>query len=246
MSLAELQRAFQSHIVASDPGVGERLTPQGRRGLPVYHHAYRATLRDTLRDTYARTALWMGDEAFDAAALAYVEITQSFSWTLGDYGGDFVRYLEIEHRSDPEIAELAWLEAALRAAFSSADPAPLGALGDVDWDHASFAFAPGVAARQVSTDVPGIWHALGEAVAPATYDLPSPIGLVVWRDGLSPQFRTTEASEAALLASLLAGAAFGEACAALVDVTADEVGGWLASWMCDRMIEAVRDPAGDD
>jgi hypothetical protein len=239
MSLATLQRAFQAHVVAGDPAVTDDVTLAGRRGLPVYAHAYRATLRDALRDTYARTALWLGDEAFDDAADRYVAETPSFSWTLGAYGHDFQNFLEREYRGDPEVAELAWLEGALRAAFAAADPGTPGDLSAVDWDRAVLRFAPSVAARQVTTDVAAIWHALGDERAPDDYALAAPIGLVVWREGLSPQFRTADPREAALIDVLIGGARFADGCATIADATPDLIGGWLAAWLRGGLIDAI-------
>lgn len=239
MNLADLQHAFQAHVVdgVSPPPPA---CVNGERGYRVYRHAYRATLRDALRDTYARTAAWLGDEAFDAVTSSYVATVRSTSWTLGDYGDLFVDALAAAHPDDPEVAELAWLEWHLRRAFSAASARPVDreTLTSVDWERASLGLQPSLAARIVMSDVAGIWRALGEERAPGRVLLPITGGLVVWRDGLQPRFRTTTATEADALEALLAGETFAQV-ARGVGGDPGEIGGMLARWLDDGLVASV-------
>ncbi|HTI31068.1 MAG TPA: DNA-binding domain-containing protein [Sphingomonas sp.] len=241
MTLMRLQHGLADYIHGRSSAIAADLADP--RGLAVYHHAYRATLRACLRDTYARTAKWLGDEAFDAAADVYVAANPSHSWTLDAYGADFPDHLGQARPDDPEAAELAWLEGAMRRAFSAADAAPLdhAALAAVDWERATLAFAPGVAVRRIAGDVPGIWHSLEVDRALAQLMLAAPLGLVVWRADLEPRFRSCDPREAGAIMALMAGATFASACAEAAAEGADpqQVGAWLGSWLADGLVCAV-------
>jgi hypothetical protein len=244
MTLLELQRDFRSHILRGDTAIEHAVPAGSRRGLRVYHHAYRATLVDCLRDTYEKTAAWLGDETFDEAAGAYVEWHPPSSWTLADYGRRFPEALATHHPDDPEIGELAWLDHALRHAFAAADPAPVDSetLARVDWDQARLRFAPHVAARTTQTNVVAIWNALAAEEMPPPCDHDVRGGVLVWRDGLSPSFRTTPPFETSALVATLAGKRFAETCALISDehgASAEDVGGMLAGWLRDGLIVAI-------
>ena len=241
MTLARLQHALADHIHDRPSTIARALADT--RGLAVYHHAYRATLRSTLRDTYARTAKWLGDDAFDAAAEAYVAANPSRSWTLDAYGAGFPDHLALARPDDPEAAELAWLEGALRHAFAAMDAPPLDreGLANVDWETATIGFAPGLAVRVIVYDVPGIWHALEADSPPGRVALDHALGLIVWRDGFEPRFRSADPLEADAITALLAGTSFSSACASAAKAGADPqaVGGWLASWIAEGMIARI-------
>jgi len=70
---------------------------------------------------------------------------------------------------------------------------------------------------------------------------PAPHATLVWRRDLSPQFRSLEATEAAALELLLAGACFGRLCesAAAGEDAAARVAGWLQRWVADGVLSAL-------
>lgn len=240
MSLAELQRAFMAHTLNGDTAVVPLVTVDQRRGLPVYAYAYRATLRDTLRDTFEKTALWLGDAAFDAVAEAYIEAVPSRSWTLADYGDRFADHLARTMPDDPELAELAWLDGALRRAFSagSLPPPDPDRLAATDWETTGLMLAPHLAFRTIATNVIDVWNGLPDAPV-ATARLDAAIGLVVWRNGFSPEFRSADPVEISALAMLGAGESFAAMCAALeeeADGDAAMIGGLLSIWLRDGLV----------
>ena len=243
MRLAPLQRAFVAELQGR-PGAVEA-TLSDARGLAVYRHAYRATLRAALADTFARTAEWVGEEAFEAHADAYVAATPSTGWTLADYGHTFPDHVAAALPDDPEVGELAWLEWALRRAFAAADTAPVdpATLSAIDWERATIALAPSVDARVIRGDVPAIWHAIAAGRAPHRVLSERPLGLLVWRAGLEPRFRATEPAEAVAVDGLRSGLSFAGVCAsaAAQGIGAALAGAWLARWLGDGMIIAVAD-----
>jgi hypothetical protein len=228
--LAALQRRFQAGLIAGDLS-GLAGLVRAPAGLAVHAHAARAMLVDALADNHPKTLHWLGGESFTALALDYVALTPSSSWTLADYGADFAEYLARTCAGDPEVAELAALDWALRCAFAAADPPP----GDwarapgLNWDGLRLALAPGAALCRLTTNADEIWAAIPDhPVAPRL--LAGTVTVLVWRDALEPVFRRLADSEAGLLRRLSTGAAFGAACDAC-GADADRIGQWLAAWL---------------
>lgn len=239
MTLAALQRTFQSFVIGggalSDGAVADA------RGMPVYANAYRATLRDCLRDAYARTLAWLGEDAFGDLSDTFALARPPVSWTLGDYGEGLAEHIGVCLPDAPEAAELAWLEWRLRGAFSaSAGARPLQAtLLAADWETVVLRIADHADARVVAYDLPAIWAAIDRATAPECLVLAEPAGLVVWRDGLTPRFRTTSVLEATALAQARAGVSFAMLCATAASThgaSPADMGALLARWLADGLI----------
>jgi hypothetical protein len=247
MSLLDTQRGFRDHILA---GTDAPLPGAPERGLAVYRHAYRAQLVASLRDTFEKTWAWLGDEAFDKAARHHVEAHAPKSWTLNEYGADFVQTLRGLYPDDAEVAELAWLDWSLRRAFDGpdADAIKPEALAEVDWDHAVLIFVPTLTMGEIVTNSAAIWGALAEEKAPpAAQRLAAPATVRIWRSGLTPKYRTIENFEQRALVLAMAGSSFADLCSLLVEggdinKAAHDVGAVLANWLQDGLIRAVRTP----
>lgn len=244
MSLLTLQRGFRDHILAGAAAPLPSVAPEAEPGLAIYRHAYRANLAACLRDTYEKTLAWLGYEAFDAAAIRYIEAHPPSSWTLSDYGADFTQFLGDFYLEDPEVAELAWLDWALRRAFDGADAQSIAAeaLAEVDWEDAVFVLVPTLVLGKVVSNCAAIWGALAQGeTPPSAVALPGPAAIRVWRSSLSPRYRTIEDFEHAALALALEGSSFAEICAALAEGEEDEeaaarLGALLCAWLLDGLI----------
>lgn len=247
MSLLDIQRGFRDHILT---GTDAPLPGAPERGLAVYRYAYRAQLIASLRDTFEKSWAWLGDEAFDKAARHHVERHAPKSWTLNEYGGDFVQSLRDLYPGDPEISELAWLDWNLRRAFDgpNADAIKPEALEQVDWDHAVLIFVPTLTMGEVATNCAAIWGALAEEnIPPAAERLAAPATIRIWRSGLTPKYRTIDNFEQRALTLAMAGSSFADLCSLLVedgnaDKAAQNVAAVLAVWLQDGLISAVRAP----
>lgn len=248
MTLDELQRAVRDHLLTGDDRVAGCVRRDCASGLAVYHYAYRAQLKACLRDTYERVWTWIGDEAFERAGALHVESHPPSGWTLGAYGHDFGETLAGLYPRDPEVAELAWLDWAMRRAFDAADhaaPDP-AAFADIDWERAGFEFDPALTIGVLTTNAAAIWSALSEDVHPPRAErLTTCAEVRVWRAGYSPQFKTMEPAEARALSCAVGGAPFAEVCEALLDVVpaelaAEAAGKILAGWLLDGLIAKVR------
>ena len=244
MTLLDTQRDFRDHILA---GSAAPLPGAPERGLAVYRHAYRAQLVASLRDTYEKIWVWLGDEAFDKAARHHVETHPPKSWTLSEYGGDFVQSLGALYPGDPEAPELAWLDWNLRRAFEGpdADAIKPETLAEVDWDNAVLIFVPTLTMGEVATNSAAIWGALAEEKSPpAAERLAAPATVRIWRSGLTPKYRTIENFEQRALTLAMAGSSFADLCSLLMedgdtDQAAQNVGAVLAIWLQDGLISAV-------
>jgi Putative DNA-binding domain len=246
MSLLAIQRGFRDHLLAGKDVPLEGVAVSAMRGLPVYRHTYRAQLVASLRDTYEKTWAWLGDEAFDRAAASHVDRHPPASWTLSVYGGNFPETLGELFPGDPEVTELAWLEWALRRAFDGPNAKPVGAdaLSMVSWDSACLSFLPTLVLGEVVTNAPAIWSALNRGERPPPAQRSGAAAVRVWREDLSPKYRSIEDFERRALLLALAGKRFSDLCDHLAggddhEVAAQRIGALLASWIQDGVVIGV-------
>ncbi|HMA48492.1 MAG TPA: DNA-binding domain-containing protein, partial [Magnetospirillaceae bacterium] len=239
MTLARLQQDFCAYLLDRP----NRIETEVAGDLEVYHHAYRAQLLNCLRDTFEKSWSWLGDEAFEAAARAHIEAHPPHAWTLNVYGEGFDRTLAEHHPEDPEIAELAWLEWALRRAFDGpdADSVDPAVLATIDWENAVLHLVPTVRLGSVITNCAALWSALAEdETPPPAQRLPGPAAIRVWRKGLSAKYRSIDAVEERALRLVLGGADFAQLCAVLAAELGDErgtaeIGRILGIWLQDGL-----------
>jgi hypothetical protein len=250
-SLAALQAAFHDHLLDRPSTFAAAVAPGGRidaaRRLHIYHHAYRARLLENLQDAFEKTWTYLGDDAFEAAALAFVAAHPPQHRNLRWHGAEFPRWLAARYPQDVDIAELAMIDWQLRSAFDGPDAAPLApaTLAGLDaeqWETVGFRFAPTLFFAPLRSNAAGIWHALdrGEAPPPAA-SLPDAAWLLIWRKGWQPHFRTIDAVEHAALSQLREGASFASVCASLGDRAADgdaaaTAAQHLGTWLRDELV----------
>lgn len=248
MKLAELQRAMGGYLVDA-PTDNFAETMQHSPGLRVYRNNYRGQLQSCLQEAYEKTWAWLGDADFDAATTAYIDAHPPQGWTLDVYGEDFAAMLRTLHPRDPEVADLATLEWTMRTVFVGPDAAPVdpAQLGEVDWDQVRFTMAPTLVLLDGTTNAPALWSALANDETPPTVEiLPGAVTVAVWRQDLSPCFRTLDAAEARLLRLATKGTSFGTMCFMLADaIIADGgdaeaastiAGAALGQWLRDGLI----------
>ena len=230
--------------------------------LRIYRQAYAARLVAALRDNFGVLPQVLGDAAFEALALAFVEAhpsqRPSIRW-FGDRLPEFMRVRDdlVPH---PAITDLARMEWALRGAFDAADAVALGAaaLADVPpgaWPALVFVTLPGVQLLDLDWAVEPVWRALQHVDAGDAPELPEPQAfahsLVVWRRGLATHWRSLDALPARLLRAALRGEPFGVLCAmAAAEVgdaqAASHAASALRGWIDDGLFGAWRVASGGD
>ncbi|MDI1259998.1 DNA-binding domain-containing protein [Aquabacterium sp.] len=259
LSLEALQSRLQGHVLAGDASALADVVcvvpGSAAQRLGIYHHAYRARLQETLRDSFGHTLLYLGDEWFDALSTEFIEAHPSESANLRWYGGAYPDWLA-QRLNDadsalgdhPEVGEIARLDWTMRAAFDGPD-APVLALAEVAalapeaWATVVFKPHPTLALISLRCNTLSLWHALDQdADVPPVEVLPSPMDVVVWRFEERPHFRSVAPMEAAALRAVMQGQSFAETCALLAEwLPEDEnaaavAGGHLRRWIDEGLL----------
>jgi Putative DNA-binding domain len=251
MNLLAVQRAFHAGLLSEEGLPQTGTTPRFRTGFAIYRNAYRARLMACLRESYDRVWSWIGDEAFDRAAIHHLILHPPHSWSLDDAGAGFDRTLAGLFPAEPEVAELAWLEWQMQLAFRSCDEPPLDPLrfaeltsgfDDRAWEAMRLRLGASVTIRKVTTACADIWAAIDHKVPPASpLALEFPASLLVWRKELHPRFRTLPPEEAAALGWVLQGECFAAVCASHASADAvPAVGAMLGRWIADGLVIDLR------
>lgn len=257
MTLASQQSQFIQALMSDDEPLPEHWQAREHAGYAIYRNAHRARLIDALQETYPRTVLLVGEEAFGAAAAHHLILHPPTGWTLDDAGKGFAETLEDLFPQDRDVCELAWIEWAMQSAFTAADVTPLDGPGlvtatqsfdDRAWQDLRLRFVPGLGLRQMHHDCRTLWNLLGDepdiAAARDLGPLPEPQGGVVWREGLRSTFAVIGLAEMQALALMAEGASYGAACDHLVSLLGEAhalelAGAMLARWLASGWIAAV-------
>jgi hypothetical protein len=254
MDLVQLQRAFQKHVLEGDEAIAmavnrtEAVTGAARLG--VYADAYRLRLVEALAHNYPRLQQWLGADAFASIARDYLRVHPSTSPSVRWFGDRLAAFLAEVHAGQPVVAELAQWEWAIAAAFDAEDMEPLAdsVLGSIDpsqWATLRLQLHPSVRSLRMNTNAPVLFKALAaEGEPPAAEALPAPRHWLIWREALTPKYRSAPDDEAAALLTLLAQGTFEELCDALCEWHAAEdvptrAVVLLKGWIRDSMIVRV-------
>ena len=244
---------MQAHVLTGDVAAlsdvrDDAAMPAARR-LGIYHHAYRARLLETLRDTFGHTLLYLGDDWFDHLAGAFIERTPSTSPNLRWYGEGWHAWLAAElvegspMGSHQEVAELAQLDWTLRRAFDAADaPAlsmqDLAAMAPEDWATVVLNPQPSLAVLNLRHNTLSLWHALDQdEEVPPSERLDEPVAVLVWRHDERPHFRSMAPIEAFAMEALVQGRSFAEICASMAERFADHDTAPMAGALLRRWVE---------
>ncbi len=254
LALNDLQIAFHDHLLDAPSDIAQQVVAGGRisvdHRLNIYHNAYRVRLLENLRDAFEKTWAYLGDDTFEAAALAFIEANPPQHRNLRWHGAAFPEFLAEQFAQDLDIAELALIDWQLRQAFDGRNAAPiapadLAGLAPEAWETLGFEFAPTLFIAPLRYNSVSIWHALDqEATPPVAEALPEPSWILIWRKAWQPHFRTIHAVEHAALSQLQSGASFAAVCAALSEQFSDEeaasvAGERLRTWLLDELIVGV-------
>lgn len=261
MSLAALQQEFMAQVFDEARPLALGWSARMDAGLSIYRSAYRARLIDALRDTFPKTAQWVGGDAFEKAAAHHLIQHPPTGWTLDLAGANFVETLAELFVNDSEVPELAWLEWSMHLAFTALDADPLDAAGfavatqgfsEEDWTAMRVAFMPSLHCRKISHDCVALWSALADNAPPASVlALPATLGCLVWREAFTPVFKLASAEELHCLTALMQGASFGDICSWLANLSSPEeaaqhAGMMLGNWLSLGLIQAVCEARGPD
>lgn len=218
-TLKALQAQYQSALLRDQPPAPRLIKTDGAASFDVYRNAYRARLRAALRDNFETLPLVMGDDAFDELANAYIAATPSAHYSLRWFGHRLAEFMATHDElvAHPAMLDLARLEWALRGAFDADSSAvltgaELAVLPAEAWPEMHLALQPSVQVLSLQWAVGPVWHALKAGQS----DVPAPEAMVhdllIWRQGLQPQWKSLSDIETIFVRDLQAGRSFGELC----------------------------------
>lgn len=143
--LDELQRWFQTAVThpgelsAVAPDLDAVVTDSSQQSaearLAIYARSYWARLLECLREEHPVVRAAVGDEAFDALAVGYLQEHPPSSYTLAQLGERFATYLSANRPDDDfshAVVELAALERNINEVFDLAGGETLGFLTSAD------------------------------------------------------------------------------------------------------------------
>ena len=255
--LLQLQRSLASYILdrpaTEAPPVSAWIrTPPGvdtAQRLGIYHNAYRARLAEVLAESFEKTCLYMGSDAFEQDARAFAVSHPPAVRNLAHYGADFVAYLAALYPGNPELRELAQLDWDLRTTFDEADAPALdaqaaGAQEAALWLNRTQPLHPSLKLRSIRSNVVQIWQAIHQDQdVPAAVQRDEPGTLLVWRKALLPHFQTLEPDQAAFIRSLSQGRSIEATCTELAgtDVLPEpqRLAAWLQTWLEEGWLRAA-------
>jgi hypothetical protein len=255
-TLHEIEAQLQAAILNGDEAVLASLADGARASrvtlLGVYRHAYAARLLDVLAHDYPLLRRYIGDEAFERLARAFIAAHPSRSRNVRWFGAGFPEFLERQDSASKhaELSEVAAIEKAVSDSFDSVD-APLLRFADVAahapeaWPRLRFVFHPSLSLAPVTTNAFEIWKALNEMLAPPSAGAFTEVRIVVvWRQGVSPRVRLLANEEAMLCFEVKRGASFGTLCEMLAmrdpDGAPARAAGYLQSWLTDEMLTSAQ------
>lgn len=252
-ALAGLQQQFIDYLHDRPNAFLHELADTGGLDAParahVYFNAYRIRLVDTLKDSFDKTWAWLGDEAFEQAAQAYIAAHPPSHFSLREFGDRFSAWLRTRYPTDAEVAELASLDWALRAAFDGPDAQALtadalAALTPEQWDVVVLHPHPTLTLLDMRHNTPELWHAMDRGDSPpAVTTQAATYPLRVWRRELQPHFRSIGAEEATMLSAMQRGVQFALACEAIESGDDGEaqqrVALMLSNWLEDGVLAGL-------
>jgi hypothetical protein len=253
-SLADLQRAFQDYVLASQPGFTAKVRDTSKADrvtlLDVYREGYALRLIEVLTIDYPGVLAMAGPEDFDLMARAYIAAQPSRHPSVRWFGKGLADFLvtTAPYDGSPAVAEMARFEWALGEAFDSIDVEPITAetvmtVPPEAWETIVFAPLPSLRRLSFSYDVPPSWQRR-EEVEPGALEvagLEGPVPWMIWRPERMSNFRSLEPDEAVMLDAMVQGQPFPALCEALLphveeDQAAARAAGLLRSWVEEGLI----------
>ncbi len=234
--------------------------------LEIYVNGYYARLMECLDEEFAVTRYSLGDELFGAVAFGYLQSYPSRSYTLGQLGASFPRYLaesRLHAGAAPEnagpnwpdfVIELATLERSLYEVYDGPgmehggrlNPAELGNTPPAAWSQLRLTLAPCLRLHRFDHPVHEYWADRKDGGEPAPCGPRSTKLAINRRDYVVEQCELADA-EFELLSEIARGASLSEAIAAALASAAEgalvesQIGAWFARWAGDGYFSEFSD-----
>lgn len=217
-ALAATQAAMHGWLLHGDPAIVASVQgPQAEQRLRIYSDAYRLRLLEVLANDFPVTKALLGEDAFDAVALDYLDAHPSTHPSLRHFGHAFADWVQQRCQRPRGLHALARFEWMQGLAFDAADAdaltfAAIASLAADAWPVLRLHLQPSVRMLALACNAPALVdaHARGEAL-PALRGVPSADWLLWRRDG-DVHWRRLDADEAGLLQAIANGECFAQLC----------------------------------
>jgi hypothetical protein len=260
---AESQQARQYLDVSSgklDTVIGRSRNLTSEERLAIYHNAYFSRLLECLRNIYPMLAKTLGDEAFDALAIGYLQAHPSESYTLDRLGDNLHGYLaktrpDLDDAEEPTedwpdfLIDLARLEWNIGEVFdgpgveglATIEADQLLAIEADRWPAVRLSPAPCVRALAFRFPINDYFTSMRQTAddaAPPPLPQPEPTWLALSRRDFVVRRHALDQRQYELLTVLMSGQPIGVAierlatCVPLdLDHLADDLHGWFRTWL---------------
>jgi hypothetical protein len=250
-SLADLQRDFQAAVLTGDPAVfASNVDNRALERIAIYQEAYRIRLREALASNYPQLKVLIGAEAFDSIADTFIDAYPSTHPSIRWFGRELGSMLGDTFPARPWLREFAELEWALSCAFDAADAevvamSQLAQCPAAQWPTLTFTFHPSVQCLVLHTNAAQMYKAVTEEQPSPSFTSVDLTSWLIWREDLTPHYRSLAADEADALQALLRGSSFEDMCTRLCthhvfDAVAARAIELLKNWLNARMICGLR------
>lgn len=241
--LLRLQEQLQHFLLTGDAEISQAILPtkavSTETRLSIYRNAYVLRLIESLTTNYPCLYAYLGTEAFNQLAQAYITAHPSAYRSIRWFGDVFAEFIKKYYSNNPHLAELADFEWKMTLAFDAAD-ATVVRIEDMAqvpaeaWANLRFTLHSSVQRINYCWNAISLWQALAHDEAlPELQQNSASTAWVLWR---SPtyliQFHSLVPEEAWALDALLQGVSFAELCEGLCQwLTPEEVGMGAASYL---------------
>ena len=172
-------------LIAELVSGNERLTPHEQ--AEIYREQFWFRHRDVLYDDYPGLSWWLGEEAFEAFARAYLLAYPPDSYTLRDLGNHIAAFADSYFEDDGVARDLAHFELAFIDVFDGADSGAVSAdalkkIAPEQWEHAKLILSPLLRVVPLRFPVDEIRQALKREEEPSRDMEASAYFVAIWRD----------------------------------------------------------------
>jgi hypothetical protein len=256
MSLAQLQRALQAHVIDGEFEITSSIEssediPAATR-LRIYSDAYRLRLIEALAANFPVLAQALGEEAFARLAQEYLVVFPSRHYSIRWFGHRLAEFLSEypDYRAITWLHELAAWEWKIATSFDAADAALLG-MNDLagvapnEWADLRLTLHPSVQRIALESNVVAIVKAKDREESLPVPAKQTRTEWLIWRQDLGVLYRSLDIIEAAAIDAIRHGASFGEMCESMAEhgATEDQVpllaAGYLKQWLTDQCLCAM-------
>lgn len=224
-TLDTLQRVFQDYLCNPNNLHIETLTAEGNllpktEQLLIYFNAYRLRLLEILTLDFPILSKLMGEEAFEACGLSYIESHPSQYFSVRYFSQHLPLFLQQTkpYADRPLLAELATFESILNDTLDAADSniLEIKALQTIlpeQWGYLQFSFHPSLRFMLFEWNTPQLFQAIeANQPPPDPLKLPEAIHWIAWRYELKSRYRSLSDTQYFMLKSLYSGRTFAELC----------------------------------